>query len=57
VNFHPNCGGVDNYCMVAEARGEVFRCVDGCAYYEKPSPLNPKAAWPFPEKRCSDIEE
>ena len=29
---HPDCGGDDNACMVAEARGEHCRCQGRCAY-------------------------
>ena len=28
----PVCGGPDNFCLVAEARGEHCRCLGACAY-------------------------
>lgn len=30
---HP-CGGDDNICLVAEARGPIYRCTGKCAYEE-----------------------
>lgn len=30
------CGGPDNFCHVAEARGAHYRCPDKCAYEDKP---------------------
>lgn len=32
IEKNPNCGGEDNACMVAEARGEHCRCTGQCAY-------------------------
>ena len=33
---HEPCGGMDNICAVAEARGEHNRCQGKCAYEDSP---------------------
>ena len=29
---HPDCGGQDNRCLIAEARGPAARCLGRCGY-------------------------
>ena len=41
------CGGEDNFCHVAEARGEIYRCSRECAYAPQKS-SKPKSWRPDP---------